>query len=194
MAAAASPALAGVPHHGDESGPSRQALAQTVTRAQGGDMAAFESLYRSCSPRIYALCLRLTADRSRAEMATQDVFVRAWQKLGTYRGDSAFTTWLHRLAVNVVLQERRSEMRRKQREQADAERRPDAQTPHRAVDAGVDLERAIAELPERARAVLVLHDIEGYQHQEIAQMMDVAVGTSKAQLHRARKMLREVLT
>ena len=116
--------------------------------------------------------------------------VRAFPK-GTTSG---YFNDFDQLAVNVVLQERRGEMRRKEREKADAERRPDSSSPHGAVDAGLDLERAIAQLPDRARTVLVLHDVEGYQHREIAEVMGVAVGTSKAQLHRARKMLREVLS
>jgi RNA polymerase sigma-70 factor (ECF subfamily) len=169
-------------------------LEEAVKRAQAGDMAAFETIYRGCSGRVYALCLRLTANKSAAENLSQDVFVRAWQKLDSFRGECAFTTWLHRLAVNVVLQDRRSTMRRKEREKVEGERRPAADIPHGAVDAGMDLERAVALLPDRARTVLVLHDVEGYQHKEIARAMSVSVGTCKAQLHRARKMLREALS
>jgi RNA polymerase sigma-70 factor (ECF subfamily) len=172
----------------------RRALEDAVARAQGGDVRAFEDVYRSCIGRVYALCVRLTADKSAAETLAQDAFVHAWQKLDGYRGEAAFTTWLHRLTVNLVLQDRRSTMRRRERERADSERRPTSATPHGAVDAGVDLERALAQLPERARMVLVLHDVEGYRHREIAQLMSTSEGTCKAQLHRARKMLREALS
>jgi RNA polymerase sigma-70 factor (ECF subfamily) len=175
------------------SAPAPSTLDDAVRRAQQGDVRAFEHVYRKCLGRVYALCVRLTADKSAAETLAQDAFVHAWQKLDSYRGEAAFTTWLHRLTVNLVLQDRRSAMRRRERERLDSERKPTSASPHRAVDAGVDLERAIAELPERARMVLVLHDVEGYRHKEIAELMNTSAGTCKAQLHRARKMLREAL-
>ena len=124
---------------------------------------------------------------------TQDAFVRAWGKLGSFRGEAAFPTWLHRLAVNVVLTDRRSAGRRERRAEAAAESGPRAQPAPRA-GLGVDLERAIARLPPGARAVFVLYDVEGYCHQEIAEMTGIATGTSKAQLHRARRLLREALS
>jgi RNA polymerase sigma-70 factor, ECF subfamily len=177
---------------------SPRALAEVVRRAQEGDVAAFEQLYRENVDRVFALCLRLSGDGGRAEELAQDVFVRAWEKLGSFEGKSAFSTWLHRLAVNVVLGERRSEGVRLAKvfatdeletfETAETAARPAADP-----GTGIDLERAIAKLPAGARAVFVLHDVEGYRHEEIARMQGTAVGTCKAQLHRARRLLREAL-
>lgn len=167
---------------------------ELVARAQEGDLEAFESLYRSHVGRIYALCLRMVADPARAENLTQEAFVRAWEKLRSFRGRSAFATWLHRLTVNVVLGEVRSRGRRRDEGVAVEELRvvPDPQ-PRRDPAAKLDLERAIAELPTQARMVFVLHDVEGFQHREIGQLLGIAAGTSKAHLHRARRLLREVL-
>lgn len=164
-----------------------------VARSQDGDRAAFEALYRAHVGRVYALCLRLTADRMHAEELTQDTFVQAWRRLTTFRGESAFASWLHRIAVNAALGEHRSTQRRERRVLPLAEPPPGRSE---GADAGLtlDLERAISALPPGARAVFVLHDIEGYAHQEIAGMMGVAAGTSKAQLHRARRLLREGLS
>ncbi len=143
---------------------------------------------------MYALCLRLTGDAGAAEERTQDVFVRAWDKLRSFRGESAFSSWLHRLAVNVVMNERRTTIRREQRVTPMAtpevlERGKGEST----VGLSIDLERAIAALPEGAREVFVLYDIEGYSHMEIAELTGIAEGTSKAQLFRARQLLREKL-
>lgn len=165
----------------------------TVRRAQDGDQAAFHALYQAHVGRVFALCLRLSGDRGEAEEHTQDVFVRAWQRLGSFRGDSAFSTWLHRLTVNEVLQARRSAGRRSNRltltdDAALLDRAAAAPSPL----AG-DLEQAIGRLPPGARAVFLLHDVEGYQHDEIARLAGIAEGTSKAQLHRARRLLREHL-
>jgi len=164
-----------------------------IHRAQQGDRAAFEALYRAHSGRVYALCLRLTADRALAEERTQDAFVRAWERLATFRGESAFSSWLYRLTVNEVLLGQRAERRREQRvvtseDPAALERPRDA-----AAGFALDLERAIAALPPGAREVFVLHDVEGYRHEEIAQLIGIAVGTSKAQVFRARRLLREAL-
>lgn len=172
----------------------RAAERRLVRDAQGGDLSAFERLYRDNERRVFALCLRLSADAALAEELTQDVFVRAWRKLGSFRGDSAFSTWLHPLTVNVALSERRSRRRRDARivavpDPAGAERAPGAPRPEQ----GFDLERAILSLPPGARAVFVLHDVEGRTHDEIAAMLDLAPGTSKAQLFRARRLLREAL-
>lgn len=165
-----------------------------IRKAQTGDVGAFESLYRKHVGRIYALCLRMVADPARAEDLAQEAFLRAWQKLRSFRGRSAFSTWLHRLAVNVVLSEMRSRGRGSIQsttpEQLQAV--PDPR-PQRWPDTGVDLERAIAALPEQARLVFVLHDVEGYRHREIGRLLGIAIGTSKAHLHRARRILREVL-
>jgi RNA polymerase sigma factor (sigma-70 family) len=168
-----------------------------VERARAGDRHAFEELYRSHCDRIYGLCWRMCGgDRALAEDMVQEAFFRAWNKLDLFRGESKFGTWLHRLTVNVVLSDRRIRVKRLQREQAmddDVER---TLTGARDVYAGLraDLETAIAGLPERARSVLVLYDIEGYQHSEIAEMTGMAVGSSKAQLHRARKLVRKALS
>jgi len=169
-------------------------VSEVVRQAQSGDAAAFERLYREQVGRVYALCLRLTADPADAEERTQDVFVRAWQRLGSFRGESAFSSWLHRLAVNVVLGERRGTRRREQRvlpvDDPGALERPGR--PAGGVEP-LDLERAIATLPAGAREVFVLFDVEGYHHEEIAELAGIAVGTSKAQLFRARRLLREML-
>lgn len=162
-----------------------------AARAAAGDRPAFDALYERCVGRVYAICLRMSADADEAERLTQDVFVRVWRKLGSFRAESRFTTWLHRLAVNEVLQSRRSDERRLRRvEPTDDEvlRR----APGRAEVPGLrlDLERAIALLPPGARHVLVLFDIEGYSQEEIGRMLGIAVGTVKAQLHRARRLLR----
>jgi len=165
-----------------------------VERARGGDRSAFEQLYRSHCSRIYALCWRLCGgDRSLAEDMLQEAFVRAWNKLDQFRGDSRFATWLHRLAVNVILSDRRIRVRRLQRETPMYDAVEQTAVGERDVSAGLnrDLEAAISGLPERARTVLVLYDIEGYRHQEIAQMTGMAVGSSKAQLHRARALVRK---
>ncbi len=164
-----------------------------VALAAGGDRRAFERLYRAHVGRVYTLCARMVADQALAEELTQDVFVRAWDKLALYRGESAFSTWLHRLAVNVVLNHRKSEGRRRGRLDDDPELL-DLQAAHQA-PAGVrlDLEQAIASLPPGARRVFVLHDVQGFKHEEIAAMLGVTAGGSKAQLHRARMLLRERL-
>ena len=169
-------------------------LTDLVRRAQDGDETAFRDLYREHAGRIYAVCLRLTGDAAAAEERTQDAFVRAWERLGTFRGESAFGTWLHRLAVNVVLMEQRG---RRRRERRVAPASDDPVFERAAVaPAGaerLDLERAITLLPAGARQVFVLFDVEGYSHEEIAGMCGIAVGTSKAQLFRARRLLREML-
>jgi RNA polymerase sigma-70 factor, ECF subfamily len=165
-----------------------------VARAQAGDQTAFRELYRQHAGRVYALCLRLTGDGRDAEERTQDVFVRLWDKLRSFRGDSAFSSWLHRLAVNVVLNERRTTGRRERRVMPAEDPDNVAGAQHAApLHLNIDLERAIAELPDGAREVFVLYDIEGYGHGEIAQLVGIAEGTSKAQLFRARRLLREKL-
>jgi RNA polymerase sigma-70 factor, ECF subfamily len=174
----------------------RTAEARLVRRAQSGDLLAFEQLYRENERKVFALCLRLSSDAALAEELTQDVFVRAWQKLGSFRVESAFSSWLYPLTVNVALSERRSRRRRTARFFSTDDLSPfdkpgETRTP--GPEAGFDLEKALAGLPPGARAVFVLHDVEGYKHEEIAERLGMAVGTSKAQLHRARKLLREAL-
>ena len=165
-----------------------------VERAQTGDSRAFEALYRGLVGRIYALCLRMARDAQRAEELTQDVFVRAWERLGSFRGESKFTTWLHRLAVNVVLQEGRTKGRRESREELVGD--PGeylGRVKEEFPGTRMDLEKAIASLPAGARRVVVLRDVYGYRYEEIARMQGVALGTVKAQIHRARKLIREKL-
>jgi RNA polymerase sigma-70 factor (ECF subfamily) len=163
-------------------------LDDLVPKAQAGDFSAFEAIYKRDVGRTYALCLRMTADPALAEELTQETFIRAWSKLKSFRGDSAFRTWLRRLTINVVLADRRGRGR-SLAEQVKSEQLAAALDP----GAAIDLESAISKLPAGARAIFVLHDVEGYRHDEIAGMLDIAPGTSKAQLHRARKLLREAL-
>ena len=160
--------------------------------AAGGDMQAFEALYRRHAGRVHGVIQRLVGFHGvRAEDLTQEAFVRAWQALPAFRFESAFGTWLHRLAVNTALMELRA--RRSRPWQEDDEEAlasvPTLDTVGRAV-LGLELERAVDSLPPRARAVLVLHDVEGWKHEEIAGELGMAVGSSKAQLHRARGLLR----
>ena len=167
---------------------------QKVKEAQEGNLAAYEELYRNNVGRVFGLCMRMAGDPSLAEELTQDVFVRAWQKIGSFRGDSAFSTWLYPLAVNVALSERRARRRRTSRITATDDLTPfDKGGPRERPERGLDLQKAMQVLPDGARAVFVLHDVEGYKHREIAELTGVATGTSKAQLHRARKLLREAL-
>jgi RNA polymerase sigma factor (sigma-70 family) len=171
-------------------GPDEEEL---VNRARQGDLRAFEMLYRISVGRVYALCLRLTGDQELAQRLTQDAFVLAWEKLPGFRGEAAFHSWLHRLTVNVVLQDRRSNRRRLARQAEAVAESLSPQAPGPGPEVRIDLERAIARLPARARTVFLLHDVEGYRHEEIAELTGTAVGTSKAQLHRARRLLREMM-
>jgi len=170
-----------------------------VAAARAGEQAAFEQLYRLHVGRVYALCLRLTADPLEAEQLTQDAFVQTWRKLSGFRGDSAFSTWLHRLTVNVVLDWRRARTRRSQHETildpVDQMETAAASRPTQPARVGdrLDLERALTQLPEGARTVFVLHEVEGYLVREVADFLQVAEGTVKAQLFRARRLLREAL-
>lgn len=173
----------------------KSAALDYIRRAQSGDVDAFELLYREHSGRIYALCLRLKAgDRSDATELMQDVFIRAWRRLSTFRGDCALSSWLHRLAVNTMLENARSDGRRVARVlPMDDTSRLAGAARSSGVELKMDMENAIASLPKGARLAFVLHDVEGYQHQEIAEQLSVSVGTVKAQLHRARRLLRERL-
>jgi RNA polymerase sigma-70 factor (ECF subfamily) len=168
-----------------------------VARAASGDRHAFEHVYRTHLKHVYSLCVRMTGDRMRAEELTQDVFVRAWEKLPSFRGESAFSTWLHRLTVNVVLNERRVDGRERGRtvsaDDDDEGATPAGSTSQPMHAEKMDLERAIAGLPRGARKVFVLHDVEGFTHEEIGSMLGVTAGGCKAQLHRARLLLREAL-
>lgn len=165
------------------------AEAADAALAASGDAAAFERLYRAHVARVYSLARRMTGAEEADEL-TQDVFVRTWEKLDTFRGDAAFGTWLHRLAVNVILGKRAVMGRDRKRLRGDESMehlRSRTETP----DLSVDFEAAIERLPEGAKQVFVLHDVEGYKHKEIAEMLGVTDGTSKAQLHRARMALRQ---
>ena len=165
-----------------------------VRSAQAGDSYAYEKLYRLHVNRVYALCLRMVANRSWAEELTQDAFVRVWEMIGSFRGDSLFSSWLHRVVVNTVLVAMRSKRRMLARIFATSDLHVFDMEMHETRPGGnMDLEYAIAKLPVQARIIFILHDVEGYRHEEIAEQMGLAVGTSKAQLHRARKILREVL-
>lgn len=167
-----------------------------VGAAARGDTAAFETLYRRHAGRVHGVIARLVGQHgARAEDLTQEAFVRAWQALPAFRFESAFSTWLHRLAVNTALMELRSR-RSKPLEEGDEdvfELVGSADSAGHVTALSMDLERAVASLPPRARAVLVLYDVEGWKHEEIAAELGMAVGSSKAQLHRARGLLRERL-
>jgi RNA polymerase sigma-70 factor, ECF subfamily len=174
-----------------ESLPAAEQLSD-VARAAAGDARAFEALYRTHLPRVHSLVRRMTAGRDADEL-TQDVFVRLWQKLGTFRGDSSFTTWLHRLAVNVVIERFRTDQVRRGRMIDGEDIFEMLPGPAQTRDLGMDFEAALEKLPDGAREIFVLHDVEGYKHHEIATLLEISAGTSKAQLHRARMMLRKHL-
>lgn len=170
-------------------------LAQMATR---GDSAAFEELYQRHHRRVYSICLRMLQNASEAEDLTQDVFIQLYRKIGSFRGDSAFTTWLHRMAVNQVLMHFRKKNVKLEKTTEEGE------TPTQIVSGSNDpqrmqivdkiaLENAIKQLPEGYKAVFVLHDVEGYEHEEVAKILGCSVGTSKSQLHKARLKLRKLL-
>lgn len=165
-----------------------------VERAKRRDRVAFEALYRAHYRRVYALALRMTCDVSRAEELTQEVFVRAWEALPGFRAESKLGTWLHTVAVRTCLNAGRAKRRREARFHNSGDIDRYAFAAKRAMpDTSVDLERALASLPPRAREVAVLFDIYGYRHEEIAVVLGIAEGTSKAQLHKARRLMREAL-
>jgi len=163
-----------------------------VALAASGDCRAFERLYRAHAARVHTLARRMMG-AEHADDLTQDIFVRAWERLGSFRGESAFGTWLHRVAVNVILNRRAS--RPGERGRVGDPEPVLAALPARrgGADLVLDFEDAVARLPEGARTVFVLHDVEGYRHEEIAGLLGVTAGTSKAQLHRARLLLRRSL-
>ena len=163
-----------------------------IRQAQRSDAQAFEALYRLHVDKIYGLCLRMTGNVSEAEDCVQEAFIQAWNKLDKFRGDSAFATWLHRIAVNSVLGRIRKSKREQDRIQAVAETAP---APLATLDTGElrDLSQAIDRLPEGARHVFLLHAVYGYTHDETGSMLGIAVGTCKAQLHRARRLLAQQL-
>jgi RNA polymerase sigma-70 factor (ECF subfamily) len=166
-----------------------------VARARDGDVASFEAVYRMHAARVFAICRRLAGDAREAEELAQDAWVRAWERLDTFRGDAAFATWMHRLTVNLLLDRKRKDARMRQRMVSmDEDERSQWRAPAGAPPGTrLDLERAVAGLPDGARLVFVLHEVEGFKHREIADRLGVAVGTVKAQLHRARRLLKEAL-
>jgi RNA polymerase sigma-70 factor, ECF subfamily len=172
----------------------RDEAARLVAQAVQGDLSAFESLYRSHVGRVYGLCMRMLGDHDGADECAQTTFVKAWENLARFEQRASFSTWLHRIAVNEVLgrQRKHSRLRRHLEpvEDLDIHADPRPEDP----GAAMDLDQAIGGLPEGARNVMVLHEIHGYSHQEIGQMLGVAEGTCKAQLHRARRLLRQRLS
>lgn len=176
---------------------------EAIRRAQRGDGAAFEQLYRMHSRRVFALCLRMAANQAAAEDLAQDAFLQLFRKIHTFRGDSAFSTWMHRLVINVVLMR----LRKKSLPvtSLDEMTEPDEETGAAGKDVGapdvrlsgsvdrVNLERSIGALPVGYRTVFELHDVQGYEHNEIAEIIGCSVGNSKSQLHKARTRLRQLL-
>lgn len=163
-----------------------------VERAQRADTTAFEALYRMHVDKVYGLCLRMTGNTAEAEDCTQEAFIQAWSKLSKFRGDSAFSTWIHRIAVNTVLGRMRKSRREQDRVQAVTDISP---APVTTGDSGnlEDLQQAVDGLPDGARHVFVLHAVYGYSHDETGNMLGIATGTSKAQLHRAKRLLAQQL-
>ena len=183
-----------------ESSPERSPDFALAQRAAQGDIEAFEELFRLHRRLVYGLCLRMTQDVAEAEDVTQEVFVLLFRKIGGFRGEASFTTWLHRLTVNQVLMRFRRRKARREDALEDEEGQPSqdaraAAAPPRATQLidRITLENAIAQLPPGYRAAFVLHDIEGYEHEEVARLLGCAVGTSKSQLHKARTKLRNIL-
>ena len=165
-----------------------------VLAAASGDRRAFERLYRAHVDRVFSICVRMLGERMLAEEVTQDVFVRVWEKLPGFRGDSAFSTWLHRVAVNVVLTRRKAVGVHQDRNVHDTDAIDSTQSRPVSVGDRLDLEAAIALLPAGARQIFVLHDVEGFTHEEIGEQLGITSGGSKAQLHRARLLLRAALS
>lgn len=163
-----------------------------ATLAASGDVHAFERLYHGHVARIHSLARRMIGPEE-ADEATQDAFVRVWEKLGTFRGEAAFGTWLHRLAINVMLGRRASQSRNRQRMAEGEGVLARAAARVASPELRMDFETAVSRLPAGAREVFVLHDVEGFKHHEIGEMLGIAPGTSKAQLHRARMALRQHL-
>lgn len=176
----------------------KQSDLELAQMANGGDTGAFEELYRRHHRRVYSICLRMLQNASEAEDLTQDVFIQLYRKIGSFRGDSAFTTWLHRMAVNQVLMHFRKKTVKFEKTTEEGD------TPVQIVSGSSDprkmqvvdkiaLENAIKQLPEGYKNVFILHDVEGYEHEEVARILGCSVGTSKSQLHKARLKLRKLL-
>jgi len=179
----------------------RLSEAEAIERAKQGDAEAFEVLYNLHKRRVYSLCLRMTANTAEAEDLAQEAFLQLFRKIGTFRGESAFSTWLHRMAVNVVLMRLRKKglpvvsLEDTQDTEEEAPKK-ELGAPDAVLAGSIDrlqLERAVAALPPGYRMIFVLHDVEGYEHNEIAGMVGCSIGNSKSQLHKARMKLRELL-
>ena len=179
----------------------RLSEAEAIERAKQGSAEAFEALYNLHKRRVYSLCLRMTANTAAAEDLTQEAFLQLFRKIGTFRGESAFSTWLHRMAVNVVLMQLRKKGLPVVALEENIETEEEAPRKELGADdprlAGsidrMQLERSIASLPPGYRMIFLLHDVEGYEHNEIAEMVGCSIGNSKSQLHKARMKLREIL-
>jgi len=163
-----------------------------VQRAADGDHAAFERIYRGHVTRVFSICARMVDEQS-AEDLTQEVFIRAWRKLGSFKGQSQFGTWLHRLTVNHVLSKRETQRKREARHTGDTLLSRVIAPSRRSSGHALDLDEAIRRLPDRAKEVFVLYDVEGYSHDEVADLLGISSGTSKSQLHRARMLMRKHL-
>jgi RNA polymerase sigma-70 factor, ECF subfamily len=164
-----------------------------VRRAQTGDVGAFEAIYRAHAPSVHALVHRMVGDEQNARELTQDAFVRAWERLTSFKGQSSLSTWLHRVAVNVVLEHLRGAKRDALRMIEADDTSLGGRSNVRELDARMDINAALARLPAGSRTVFVLHDVEGYSHEEIADMTGIAQGTARAQLFRARQRLMTLL-
>lgn len=176
--------------------------AELIEKAKHGDAQAFQALYDKHKRRVYSLCLRMTANTAEAEDLTQEAFLQLYRKIGTFRGESAFSTWLHRLSVNVVLMHLRKKslplVSLEETTQAGEEDTPkkDFGAEDLALAGSIDrlqLQKAVDDLPPGYRAIFVLHDVEGYEHNEIATIVGCSIGNSKSQLHKARMKLRDLL-
>lgn len=168
-----------------------------IRQAKDGSEAAFKQLYESHVDRIYSVCLRYSQDADTADELTQEVFIKAWEKLDSFQFGSRFSSWLYSIATNQFLMLKRSEKRSSEKVSQYGEiqlRDNPLFKPSVSHEYSIDVENALARLPEQARITFILHDIEGYKHHEISEIMNIEVGTSKAHLHRARKMLREELS
>ena len=169
-----------------------ESILELVRKAQEGSVSAFEMLYRNHSNHVFLLCLRMSGCRAHAEDFMQETFIKAWQALSSFKGDSQFSTWLHRIAVNTVLADKRkNSLDLVHDHDWEREFEQSLSATHNASQ--IDLEKTIVQLPSQARHVLVLHDLVGMTHQEIGQQLDIAAGTSKAHLNRARGLMRELL-
>lgn len=169
--------------------------ADTVKRILAGDIDAFEPIYRAHSGLIFGLCLRMSGDAVLAQELTQSVFVRAWERLHSFRGDAAFGSWLHRIAVNVVLEQLRSDRRRSARVVIESDATSDLETAvAKSADERLDIDDAISRLPRGARVAFVLYAIEGYSYEEMSMLTGLAMGTLRAQVFRARQLLISILS